>query len=295
MPLLSRPDGVVVADVAPLRKMMTHLMPTRNEAVVYVEQDLDVSSALAYVRQCRENGTPRVTLFRMLLCGIVRMFSMRPHLNRFISGGALYQRHHIELSFAIKRAFTDEGDLTSTKLRFRPHEALGSCSARIGDAIRAAREGPTAVERETALVTRLPGSLIRFLLGTQRFLDRRNLLPYAFFRDDPMYASMAFTDTGSVGLGPVYHHPFNYGTVSLFTSVGPVRRVHETQADGGTKATDIMRIRYAFDERIADGFYLARSLELLQFCLSNPHLLESEQAIAMTSPEPAVPVSEPLV
>ena len=281
MPALSRPDGTAVRNVPPLRQMMTHLMPTRNEAVVYLEQELDVGPALEYIRRCRD-GDPasRVTLFRLLLCGFARMFSMRPHLNRFVVGGTLYQRRHIELSFAVKREFSDDGELASTKLRFRPHEPLGDCAARIGDAVRSAREAPTPVEKETALLTRLPGFILRFLLAAQRFLDRRNLLPHALFRDDPMYASMAFTDTGSVGLGPVFHHPFNYGTVSLFTSIGPVRR--QTDARGHTRQT--LRIRYAFDERIADGFYLARSLDLLQYCIEHPQVLESDSEVEVSSP-----------
>jgi ribosomal protein S21 len=66
---------------------MPFLMPTRTESVVYFEQSIPVSSALTYLKD-----KPELSLFHLLLTGMIRSLVQWPKMNRFISGGRIYQR-----------------------------------------------------------------------------------------------------------------------------------------------------------------------------------------------------------
>lgn len=58
----------------------------------------------------------------------------------------------------------------------------------------------------------------------------------------------------------------NYGTNSIMITIGIINEVD------GKWYVDICA---TLDERIADGFYFAKSLKLVQHILDNPKLLES--------------------
>jgi pyruvate/2-oxoglutarate dehydrogenase complex dihydrolipoamide acyltransferase (E2) component len=44
--------------------------------------------------------------------------------------------------------------------------------------------------------------------------------------------------------------------------------------DGSIQVRDVMNLGFTADERIADGFYFARSLKLAEYILTNPSLLD---------------------
>jgi hypothetical protein len=278
-----RTDGDPIRDEAPVRQLMPYLMPTRNESVVYFEQVVDLSRTLPFLGQLGPSPDQSVTaaaalsgkqvnLFHLILAAVVRILCERPQLNRFVVGSRLYQRRHIELSFAIKKERSDRGELTTTKLRFTPEDSLSQIAEKCRAAVEGRRSGPPSQsEREVALITRLPGFLIRLLLYFQRLLDGWNLLPAALIEPDPLYASMFLANLGSIGLESAYHHLYEYGTVSLFLVVG--RMEPKTGAPAAPETTDAaqqVRFKFSFDERITDGYYCARSLERFRVLVEDP-------------------------
>src|SRR5881397_165323 len=104
MPLFRRHEGTYLAKAPTLRRMMPFLMPTRNEAVVYFEQQIEVTRALDFVRRVNERRPGRkVTLFQIILFALVRTIAVRADLNRFVVEQRLYERKGIALSFAVKK------------------------------------------------------------------------------------------------------------------------------------------------------------------------------------------------
>lgn len=267
MPILGRPDGTHVGDAPPLRRLMPHVMPTRGGSAVYFDQQLDLTRTLPWLEQ---HG---FSLFELMLAGYVRALAERPDMHRFVVGRRLYQRRHLELSFAVKKRFEDGAGITTVKVRFEPHDDLETVARRVKDAIGVGRaEAATSSEKEMALVTRLPRSLTRVVMAVQRMLDYFNLLPASLIRNDPLYASMFLANLGSVGLHAAYHHLYEYGTIPLFAVIG---RVHEAPVaeDGRIEARRVVDVRYTFDERIADGWYAARSLERFKGWVEDPETL----------------------
>lgn len=264
-----RSDGTLVRKLSSLRRMVPFLMPTRNEAVVYSEQRVDVTHTLAFLEE-----HPDVTLFQVVLASVVRTFAERSELNRFVVGNRIYQRKKIEVSFAVKKAYSDAGKLTTVKVGFEPTDRLPEVARRVDEAVSVGKgERDTSSEKEMNVLTRLPRPLLGRLIRVQRVLDELNLVPAAMLRDDPMYASIFVANLGSIGLDAVYHHLYEYGTIPFFACIGRVKKAPVVDAEGELAVRDVLDVRFTFDERITDGWYCARSLDLFREWVEAPEQL----------------------
>jgi hypothetical protein len=250
-------------------------MPGRNEAAVYFEQQVDVTRTLAFLSEWNLGREGRhATLFHLVLAAMLRTFVERPDLNRFIAGRRLYQRNEISFSFAIKRAMRDDAEMTTTKIVLAPGDDLESIGEKLRfDITRGKSGGESSSDAEMRLLTRLPRFVLRALVSLQRALDYLGALPHALYRDDPLYASMFFTNLGSVGLDAAYHHLYEYGNCPFFAAIGRVKKAVVPGPEGVPVVRDVVVIRYTFDERITDGLYCAKSLEIFQRHLEDPSLL----------------------
>ena len=68
---------------------------------------------------------------------------------------------------------------------------------------------------------------------------------------DPMRCSAYVANLGSVGLGAAYHHLFEWGTCSLFVTIGQIKPTVVVGADGNPAVRRTMELKIALDERIA--------------------------------------------
>ena len=121
---------------------------------------------------------------------------------------------------------------------------------------------------------KLPRWLMMFVMWIFRTLDFYGKMPLALTRDDPNYATLFLTNLGSIKCPAVYHHLNNYGTNSIMMSIGTIRQKEVVGADGEREIREVVDLGVTIDERIADGFYFARSLKIIQHLLSNPELLD---------------------
>jgi|SRR5580704_13598198 2-oxoacid dehydrogenases acyltransferase (catalytic domain) len=275
MSILGRAEGAPIAGLSSMRRMLPFVIPGRNQAAVYFEQIVDVTRALAFIEARGRAAEKKVSLFQIVLAAMLRTFVERPDLNRFVVGGKLRQRAKIEFSFAIKRAMRDDAGLTTAKVAFEPEDDLDRVGERMAAPIREGRGGKkTTSDVEMDWFTRLPAFMLRLIMLLQRWLDALNLLPSAMIRSDPLYTSMFFTNLGSVGLDSAYHHLFEYGTCPFFVAVGKVKKAVLVGEDGAPVVRDVVSLKYSFDERIVDGLYCARSLDVFQRYLEDPSRLE---------------------
>jgi hypothetical protein len=277
MPLFGRSDGDLVRDLAPVRHIIPYLMKGRNESVVYYEQILDLTRTLPFVRAWNETHEQKLTVFHLLIAACGKALHARPGLNRFVSGGRIYQRRGASVSFAAKAQFKDDAPLKTVKLPVFAAEPLEETVARIHGSVGGARgadERP--VDKEVRLVVKMPGVVLRIAVWLLRFLDRVNLLPGFATANDPMYASLFLANLGSVGIDRAWHHLYEYGTVSVFGTLGEIKKMLVPDENGQPITKDAVRVRYAFDERINDGFYCAASLDIVRAYVEDPELFAKQ-------------------
>ncbi len=277
MILRDRPDGTRVRDLPRLRRIMPFIMPRRADAVVYFEQRLDLSRTQDYLaRWNADPARPRLTLFHLWLAAAARTLHDRPRVNRFVAGQRLWQRNAVEIAISVIKAKDDDAKLTVVKQTFAPGMGLTATRACIEDATANGRgAAKTASEKEVDLVTRLPRAVITLLVWLQRKADHWNLLPASLIHNDPLYSSLMVTNLGSIGIDAAWHHMYEHGTLSIFAAMGKAAPMAFATEDGGLAARPGLTLRFAFDERVADGFYAARSLDLMQMLAEQPWLLET--------------------
>ena len=71
-----------------------------------------------------------------------------------------------------------------------------------------------------------------------------------------------------------YHHMTNWGTNSVFCVIGMIKKRPFYDDDGNVTMRQSVNLSLTIDERIADGYYYAKTIRLLKHLIENPELLE---------------------
>jgi hypothetical protein len=264
-------DGRLAGRVPAYRRIMPFVMRGRNESAVYFEKTLDLGQALPWLDDQNRAPGPPMTIFHVVLGALVRVLDERPRLNRFVSGRRIYQRDGIWLSFAVKKRLDDHAAMTVVKRRFEPGQPLHAMVAGLARDVGDARSHrPSSVEREIDLLLRLPRFAVDRVVRLAALLDACNLAPRALVEPDPMYTSVFVANLGSIGLDAAYHHLYEHGNCPLFMTIGAIHRAPVVTGGGELAVRRVMNMKCTFDERIEDGLYCARSLELLQGYIERP-------------------------
>ncbi|MFO0560895.1 MAG: hypothetical protein U0269_22950 [Polyangiales bacterium] len=260
MPLFKRSDGTHIPHVSLTRAIMPFIMRTRTESAVYFEQKLDVTKAYEYIARRAQEGS-KLTLFHIYSYAIVRTLVERPRLNRFTSGGHLYQRSAIELGFSAKKSMDESAPVVAIKRAFDPNATFDEhVQTLLGGVSEGRSSKANHTDQELSILLKFPTLVLGWLVRLARWLDGVNLLPHAMIGPDPLYASVFIANLGSVGLDAAFHHLYEWGNCPIFAALG---RVHEERAEDGSLRRYCL-VRYTFDERIEDGLYCARALERLR-------------------------------
>ena len=99
-------------------------------------------------------------------------------------------------------------------------------------------------------------------------------MPQSVIAGDPYYSSVVLTNLGSIKLHAGYHHLTNWGTTSVFCAIGEIKKRPFFNDDGTFEMKPSIDLGLTIDERIADGYYYAKTVRLLKTLLENPQLLD---------------------
>jgi len=283
-----RKDGWILKDLSSFTKLVPHLMTSRNSSAIYFKEKIDVTEFVNYVEdknkqlslnpvETPEGHIDKITYFNVFLTALVRLFTVKPHLNRFIAGRNFYQRKKIEVAFVAKKEFTEEGEETIIKKSFERDETLWSIASRLNKGIKTVKTEDTD-DAILNLFAKFPKPIVQFSVGFLDFLNYIGKYPKAIYTEDPMHASVFVTNLGSIGLKNVpYHHLFDRGTTSVFICLGKIYKdkVYHDKT-GELVERDLVEISVTIDERISDGFYYIIAINKFKEILNNPKLLEEK-------------------
>ena len=252
------------------KAVFPYIMKGRNESIAYYPVQVDAENLLTYVEQAK--GTPQeITIFESVLLALVRILRERPTLNRYILGRRLYQRRNVDLSFVARKQYTLDSEESNVFVKLRPADDAATVLRKIRGEIRTVKTGDqTADEGLIDLFLRLPRGLmrvaVRLLAAWDFYVDTPGFLRGV----DPLRCSAYVANLGSVGMGAAYHHLFEWGTCSLFVTIGQIKPTVVVGEDGQPAVRRTLELKIALDERIADGYYDARALELFDAYLNDP-------------------------
>lgn len=286
-----RKDGWKLRNVPLFFTVVPFIMRTRLDSQNYYEETLDVEPMMDFLKAHKED-MPNISMMTIFVAAMVRMISQRPALNRFVVHNKLYAHNSITISIAIKRTMSDDGEETMIKPSFDPRDTLQDVQRRLDEAIAEAinHEEGTGIDGVAGLLGKLPAWLFRFAVSMIHFLDNRGWLPQKLVQASPWHCSAMYTNVGSLGIGPIYHHLTELGTYSTFIAMGKRERhtVYDENGDAAVRRTVGMKI--VNDERTCDGYYYANSMRMLRRLLMNPAMLLEPPKKVMLDPAVANPL-----
>jgi hypothetical protein len=275
----NRCDGTPIRNLPPFTVLMPFVMPTRAASVIFFDQEIDVTETQKRIKEINRELIKRreiVTLFDVVLAATARGVALRPKVNRFISGKRFYQRNQIVFNFVAKKELSDEGEEVNVKVPFEPTESLYEVARKVHSYVkRAISEEGMDNDRVVKALGRMPHLVKCFVAWSLEFLDRHNMMPADMIESDPCYCSVFLANVGSFGLDTPFHHLYDRGNCPIFIAMGKVKAENRLESDGSVTERRVLRLRYSFDDRVADGVYMGKALDYIKSFVENPRELES--------------------
>lgn len=272
-----RRDGTLLRNLDSMHFLMPMLYPNRCDNEAYISECIDLTNVNKYLHEKNaEDAEYHYNLFQVVVTAVLKAITLRSKMNRFIANKNMYQRNEVTAAFVVKKLFADNGA-----------EALAIVHAKDGDTIdtihneiyrqvstcRSEKKDDSTAAMDA--IQKLPRFLVKAALRFFHFLDRHGWVPQALIATDPYYASVVFSNLGSIKLHAGYHHLTNWGTNSLFCIIGEKKPRPFYDVNGNIEMRDSIDLGLTVDERIADGYYFSKTVRLLRKLLENPELLES--------------------
>lgn len=271
-----RKDGVKLRKIHAMHFVMPLMYPNRCDNEAFISERIDLTNVNAYLKE-KNAGDPQYAynLFQVMVTAMLKTITLRPKMNRFIANKTMYQRNEISAAFTVKKEFSDNGAEALAQIRTRGGETIDDIHDEIFRQVSLCRS--EQVDDGTAsldAVAKIPGVFARMVGAGARLLDRHGWMPEQVIKGDPYYCSVVLTNLGSIRLHAGYHHLTNWGTTSVFCAIGEAKKRPFFDDDGTVHMKDSVDIGLTIDERIADGYYYSRTVQLLKTLLENPRLLD---------------------
>ena len=270
-----RKEGRLLRSLPGFAKFIPFIMPQRNDRYIHYEEAFEVTQLDRMLRKLRVEGYKGIGILHFLIAAYIRGISRMPGINRFVVGRRIYARNNIEVVMTVKRALSIDATETTIKVVFEPTDTILDVYRKMNekiDEIKSSEEN-NGTEDFADVVARLPRFLIRFALTVLRVMDYFGWIPQSLLNISPFHGSMIITDLGSLRIGPIYHHIYNFGTVPCFIAFGAKRHAYELNRRGEMEDNKYLDCKFVLDEGIVDGHYWAQFLLAYRYMFQHPDIL----------------------
>lgn len=271
-----RKDGIKLTKIHSMHVIMPMIFPNRCDNEAFISDCIDITNINAYLEKKNANNPEYAyNLFQVMVTALLKTLVLRPKMNRFIANNTMYMHKETSASFTVKKVFSDDGAEALAQVRVNGTETIDDIHDEIFRQISLCRSDKLDGGTESLnAVAAIPGFLKKIVGAGARFLDRHGWMPASVTEGDPFYGSVYLSNLGSIKLGAGYHHLTNWGTCSVFCTIGQAKKRPFYDEDGTVHMKPSLDIGLTIDERIADGYYYSRTVQLLKKLLENPELLD---------------------
>ena len=272
-----RKDGKKVKGMNIIDKAEPFFMPQRIDAVNYITVKVPCDPMDDFIARERKNGN-KYTYMHIMLATLVRILYVRKKMNRFIIRGSVYQRNEITISMDVKKKLEDDGEQMTLKFHFTGRESLPQVFKIVDDEINKnlAKDNVDNTTKVAGKLVKCPDWMFRWTMAIFRWMDRHGLLTKGLINASPFHTSIFFSNLKSIKLGYIYHHLYNFGTTSIFITMGKEKMEPVVVDNKELKVGKVLTFGMSLDERIADGLYMGKTLRIIQDFLANPDALMTE-------------------
>lgn len=277
-----RRDGKKVRNLDGMHNIMLEVMPKRCDADVYINVKIDVTNLIKYIENYKKkNPDKKITFFHAFATAFGKVIYNRPLLNRFVINRTYYDRNEVILAFVAKIAFDEKSEEMMINIPIEKDDNIFSIRDKIVKRVEKIRNNKTNTNDKRSgtnnivdVVGHFPKFLRKIVVKVLQTFDRHDWLPKDIIEDNLYYSTAILSNLGNLGIGSIYHHLTDFGTSSILATMGKIHKEQIVDKNGKIKIIDVCDFGVNLDERIADGYYFAKSLKLLEYILANPKLLE---------------------
>lgn len=273
-----RKDGRLIRDLDAMHYIMPLMYPNRCDNEAFMTIKIDLAKTEEYIKKRNEGltGDQKFNIFQLVIAATLKTILLRPEMNRFIANKNVYQRNELTAAFTVKKTFSDTGDETLARIVADENDTLDTLRDKVEQQIEFCKNSVDESTESMNFIQKLPGK--HFIGAMARMLDRHGWMPASVIATDPYQCSVVLSNLGSIGMNIGYHHLMNWGTNSIFIVIGKKRTITKLTPTGKPFSKRELQLSMTIDERLADGYYYARTLKLLKKLLENPQLLETPLA-----------------
>lgn len=274
----NRKDAKRIKDINGMFQIMLDLKPNRCDSDVFINQKMDVTKLVKYVEKKKKEGK-EITYFHTFLTAIGKTMYNRPKLNRFIANRHVYEHNSVVISFVAKISFDDRSEEIMVMVPIESNDTVDTISKKVKDKVDSIRQKKATKEGANNAIDvlgKLPNIVRVPIVGLLKWMDKKDLLPRELVKDNLYYSSMIVSNLGAIKCGAIYHNLTDFGTCSSLATMGEIRKEEIINDKDKKEIRSICEFGVNFDERVADGYYFAKSIQLLQYIFNNPELLEEE-------------------
>ena len=271
--MFKRKDAKKCKDISGMSQILIDIKPNRSLGELYINQKMDVTELVKYVKDIKKVDD-EFTYFHAFMALFAKVIYHRPLLNRFVANRHVYEHNDLSLSFVMKVSLNDKSTELMVVMPINNKDNIFTISQKIRtkvDEIRAKKDEGTGANKAIQILGKLPNLIRVPLISLLKWFDSHGLLPSSLIADNIYYSSMIISNIGSLHCGGIYHNVTDFGTCSGLITIGEIK---EEKEDKETKYYCDFGI--TIDERIADGFYFIKSIELMQYLLNHPKILQDE-------------------
>ena len=271
-----RKDGELLRNLDSMHFIMPIIYPNRCDNEAYIAEKIDLTNVNEFLKQKNaEKPVFKYTFFHIVVAALIKTITLRPKMNRFIANKNTYQRNEVSAAFVVKKEFSDNGGEALAFLHAREDSTLTSLHEQLYQQISECRSDHVDASTDAMdFFNKLPRFLSKFIVWLMTRLDVHGWVPQSLIATDPFYSSVVLSNVGSIKLKSGYHHLTNWGTCSLFCLIGEKSLQPVFDENGNVTMKEMLELGITIDERLADGYYYAKSIRLFKHLLQNPELLE---------------------
>ena len=275
-----RKDAKKVRNLDGLHNVMIDIKPERCDSDVYMNKEIDITKLIKYVEKYKkEHPDNKITYFHAFAMAFAKTIYNKPLLNRFVANRTFYDRNDVIIAFVAKIAFEEDSEEVMINIKVDKDDNIFTLRDKITKRVAKIRNSKKGEKKENTnnivdVVGKLPKLIRMIVTGTLKFLDKHGWLPESITKDNLYYSSVILSNLGNFKIGSIYHNIVNFGTSSIIATMGMIHKSKVIDKDGKEKIIDVCDFGVNMDERIADGYYFAKSIKVLEYILDNPELLE---------------------
>lgn len=268
-----RKDAKLIRDIDELHIAMAHCYPNRTDNEAYISETIELKPIQDWINAHKDEDF-KYTFFHLIVTGLLKLLVIRPKLNRFICNKRYYQKNKCTIGFVVKKQFSDEAGEGMAVVEGDENTTVFDVHESIKQQVRPIKSGHNKMEGDMAFLKKLPHWLAKIIFAFIRNMSDKGTLPNSLTEGDSNHTSVFVTNLGSIGLKCGYHHLSNYGTGSIFVVIGEKKLSPFFDEKGRVTMKETLNIGLTIDERIADGYYYAKSVKIFKYILEHPELLE---------------------